>query len=465
MAVKTASGLLAALLLVMLAATATAAENPADWNKDWTGFRKVMVQETAGFDRVNEPVEAELKYFQPMPEKSEEGLADTVTRVVRVITNEGDRWKEIPCQVYDIRPFHWKRDSESPEIMVRARVAFFADVEAHSTSTYYFCYGNPKPPAPRYKSTLKAKGENVAYTIENPWFSMVTDDESGQIDTISLKFADKPNFSFRSGNMHWNPDFMYVPEDFPTTWFKWYYAHHFEDPPHDTISGPIFFEITRRQLVPNQDEAWMEVKYRFYDHVPYFLMESTIVVQKACHTLAIRNDEIAFGTDDYTHAGWRNYTTDMIDGHIGEIGAVDLFNEARVGNHVLGSALPPNIPWISFTHTKRGYAVGSIRLDWKNVNVLTGEPSTIYNSHTVISEHGGGLYWFRSLVYPQRDDYNTMNWDADDWRKCCIDIPEGDSYYEKNAYMFYEWDKDTKFEPVDEAWFRLDNPLLVTTSD
>ncbi len=452
------------LFLLSLSSILNAAENPVDWNKDWTKFRKVTVQETAGFDRDREPVEAELKYYQPMPSKSEDGLEEAVKRVVRVIQFKDGRWESIPCQVYDIRPYSWNRRAEKPEIMVRARVAFFATVAANSSETFYICYGNPKAPEPRFDSTLSVKGQAVEYSIENPYFSMKTDPKSGQIDTISLKFASKPDFSFRHGNMHWNPDFMYVPEDFPTTWFKWYYAHHFEDPPHEAVNGPIFFEITRSQLVPGQDIAWMNVKYRFYDKLPYFIMESTIETKKPCHTLAIRNDEIAFGSDDYTHAGWRNCTEDMIEGHLGEIGTVDIYNEARMGNHVLGSALPPNIPWISFCHIDRGYAVGSIRLDWRNVNALTGKPSTIYNSHTVISEHAGGLYWFRSLVYPQRDDYNEYNWDADDWRKCCIDIPMGDSYYEKNAYLFYEWDKEVKFGIIDTIWRQLKCPLLVTTS-
>ena len=67
-----------------------------------------------------------------------------------------------------------------------------------------------------------------------------------------------------------------------------------------------------------------------------------------------------------------------------------------------------------------------------------------------------GLYWFRSLVYPQRDDYNRLQWNADDWRNACVDIPEGASYYEKNAYLFYEWTQETKFEPIDTLWFKLE---------
>jgi len=385
-----------------------------------------------------------------------------VKKVIRVIhTTDAGKWEEIPCQVYDVRPYDWNRRAEKPEIMVRVRVAFLATVPANDSETYYVCYGNPNPPESKYKTGLSVTGEGVGYTIDNQYFRMVTDPKSGQINTIDLKFAGSPSFKFVHGTMHWNPDFMYVPEDFPTTWFTWYYAHNFENPPREVESGPVFFSIKRSQLISGQDIAWMEVSYRFYDNTPYVLMESRIVTKKRCHTIAIRNDELAFGTDDFTHAGWRNYTTDMLPGHTGEIGSVDVYNEARMGNHVLGSALPPNIPWISLCHVKKGYGAGSIRLAWDAVNVLTGLPSPIYNSHTVISEHNGGLYWFRSLVYTQRDDNNDLGWNADDWRKACIDIPEGSSYYEKNAYFFYEWTKESKFKPIDDMWFRLRSPLRV----
>ncbi len=451
-----------AIMFLWTAGVSHGLDNPAEWNKAWTKHQAVYIQETAGFDRIHEPVEAEVKFNQSMPSRDEKGVDAAVKRVIRVVRKNGDRWEEIPCQVYDVRPYHWNNRSEKPEIMVRARVAFFADVPAHMTGVYYICHGNPNPPEPKYPSGLKAVGSGVAYTIENPYFRMITDKASGQIDRIDLKFAGNPSFRFVHGTMHWNPDFMYVPEDFPTTWFKWYYAHNFVDPPHEVESGPVFFSMRRSQLIPGQDIAWMEVYYRFYDGVPYVLVESRITTKKQCHTLAIRNDELAFGTDDFTHAGWRNCTEDMLPGHIGETGSVDIYNEARMENHVLGSALPPNIPWISLCNVKKGYGTGSIRLAWDNTNVLTNEPSPLYNSHTVISEHNGGLYWFRSLVYSQRDDNNDLGWDADDWRAACHEIPEGSSYYEKNAYVFYEWTKDGKFKPIDDLWFKLREPLKVT---
>lgn len=440
----------------------SAADNPLEWNAAWTRYQTVLVQETAGYNREHEPVEAEIRYFQTMAERDTTGVGEAVKRTLRVVHRAENRWEEIPCQVYDVRSYHWNNRAEKPEIMVRARVVFMASCPFNMTEVYYILYGNPAAPEPRYKSDLMVSGGGVGYTISNSHFTIGTNPQSGQINKIDLAFAGKPSFSFVHGDMHWNPDFMYVPENFPTTWFTWFYSHNFENPPYEVESGPLFFSVRRSQLVPGQDIAWMEVYYRFYEGLPYFIMESKIVVTKSCHTLAIRNDELAFGSADFTHAGWRNYTDDMLPGHIGEVGAVDIYSPARSGNHILGSALPPNIPWISMCHVDKGYATGSIRLDWENINVITGNPSTIYNSHTVLSEHNNGLYWFRSLVYSQRDDYGDLGWNADDWRAACIDIPDGDSYYEKNAYVFYEWTEDSKFKPIDDLWFRLRSPLTVT---
>ena len=106
----------------------------------------------------------------------------------------------------------------------------------------------------------------------------------------------------------------------------------------------------------------------------------------------------------------------------------------------------------------KGYGVGSIRLEWENVNVLTGEPSPLYNSHTVISEHDEGLYWFRSLIYSPRSSAGVS---TDKLLNNLVDVPEGSSYYEKNAYMMYESDKEKTFAPIDDLYFKLRKPLSV----
>ena len=72
--------LLTAVLVLTLLTDAGHAQNPSEWNSDWTSFKKVYVQETAGFDRVNEPVEAEVKYYQKMQQQNEYVLSKQLLR-------------------------------------------------------------------------------------------------------------------------------------------------------------------------------------------------------------------------------------------------------------------------------------------------------------------------------------------------------------------------------------------------
>jgi len=455
----------AVMALVLAAASTSAAELPV-WNAAWQQQREIVVQETAGYDRESEPVEIELAFTQPVRKGGIDALEDDIRREMRVLHySPGAGFRELPCQVFDIRHAAKTRTGavtavEAPkDVFVRVRVAFFADVTARSTERYAACFDNPSAPAPGYETDLSVAGEGVGFTIDNGRYRIVTEEASGQIDRIDLTFATKPSFRFKYGTLHWNPDFIVVPEDFPVTGYTWWYAHHFKSPDTETESGPVFFSVRRKQLIPGQDTAYMEVYYRFYAGLPWFLMESYIEAKKHTATFAIRNDELAFGRTDFTHAGWRNKTPDMSRDHMGEIGSIAIYHGERTGGHVLGSVLPPNMAWISLAHPGNGYGVGSIRLEWENVNALTGEPSPTYNSHTVISEHDEGLYWFRSLIYSPRSSAGVS---TEDVRKNLVDVPKGSSYREKNAYLLYEYGTETKYAPVDELWLRLRSPLAVT---
>ncbi len=451
-------------MLFMTAPESPSAEIPT-WNDAWKQRTELLVQETAGLDREHEPVETELAFTQPLRAGGMRTLEEDIAREMRVVRyDEKDGFREIPCQVFDIRHAARTRTGRTDagkaprELFVRVRLAFFADVPAHGAVTYLACCENPDAPSPQHDSDLRVTGEGVGFVIDNDFFRIATEDTSGQIDQVDLKFATEPSFRFKYGTLHWNPDFIVVPDDFPVTGYTWWYAHHFKEPDTVTESGPVFFSVKRKQLIPGQDTAYMEVYYRFYAGQPWFIMESYIEAKKQTKTFAIRNDELAFGRTDFTHAGWRMRTPDMLEGHDGEIGSIAIYHEERTGGHVLGSALPPNIAWISLTHPENGYGVSSIRIEWENVNAITGEPSPLYNSHTVISEHDEGLYWFRSLIYSPRSSAGKT---SEEVRRFLIDVPEGSSWREKNAYLFYDYDAETKYGPADELWRRLRSPLSV----
>ncbi len=439
-----ATPLISAVLALFAATVSTSGEHTA-WNEQWKQRVELDVRETAGFSRTNEPVEVELELTMS---GREQDLEAAVRREIRVARRAADtqKYEEIPSQAHDIRIMG------EGGAAAKARVTFFATVEAGSNASYFVFYDNPAAAPPAYSTPLRVEGEHVAYTIDNRHYRIITAPGHGQIDQIDLKFAAEPSLRFKHGALHWNPDFIVAPEDYPETHYTWYYAHNFDDPEYEVESGPVFFAVNRRQLIPGQEVVHMEVNYRFYAGLPYFIMESLIEAKKDTRTFAIRNDELAFGSEDFTHIGWRDRSEEMYDWDLGSIGAAPVRHAVRVSNHILGRVLPPNMPWISFIHPRKGYGVGSIRLEWENMNLLSGEPSPIYQSRTVVSEHGGGLYWFRSLVYSSNRRQERF----------LVDIPAGSSYREKNAYMLYESNQDNPFAPIDNLYRRLREPLRVT---
>ena len=454
---KTISGLFVCIILIV--SNSAPVSSQTTWNPAWKSSQEVAVQETAGIDRTHEPVECEIQFVHQLSSPGVADIAADIKRDVRVVHCEtDDRMKEIPSQLYDVRAGKVDETKNPPSAPVRARVVFFADVAAFSTGKYLVCYGNTAAKPPQYPSELHVTGQEVRYAVENTHYRILTEEVSGQIDQIDLKFATKPSLRFKYGTLHWNPDFIIISDNYPTGGYNWYYAHHFVKPEYEVESGPVFFSLKRRQLIPGQDVAYMEVYYRFYSGLPYFISETYIEAKKDTRTFAIRNDELAFGRNDFNLVGWRNKTPDMKENHMGEIGLTGLFYDGYQSGHVLGSALPPNMAWISMLHRDNGYGVGSIRLGWENVNVLTGEPSPIYNSHTVISEHDEGLYWFRSLIYSPRGAEGVS---TDQLMEFLVYVPKGSSYYEKNAYVVYETDKERAFAPIDSLYFSLGKPLEV----
>jgi len=219
------------LLCSILVLSTVSADTKPVWNGAWKSFQEIAVQETAGIERIQEPVNCEIQFQHSIKPEVEEAIEDDVKREIRIVRYTSDgQFIEIPSQVYDIRPGRKNLKSNPPQVAIRARIAFLADVPALSTERYFAYYGNPDAKHPRYDSPLKVSGQGVMYTIENSWYTIKTEEMSGQIDQIDLNFSTKPSLRFKYGTLHWNPDFIVVPDDHPSTGYTWFYAHHFDKP-------------------------------------------------------------------------------------------------------------------------------------------------------------------------------------------------------------------------------------------
>jgi len=408
--------------------------------------------EEEGIDRNREPVEVELRLI-PGDGRSLTDIIENPSTAIRVSKLTEGSEQEIPVQLFDLRL------SGSGSVL-HAKLLFFAEARANEIVRYRV---EKRSPDSSFTTDLQVQGKGVERVIENQHFRIITDPVSGQINQIDLTFADRPSFRFEPGNMHWNPDFIIVPDDYPERSYTWPAARNMEHPEYEIETGPLFFTLTRRQFIPGQKKVFLEVRYRFYAGLPWFLMESRMEAVREFRTFGIRNDELAFGIADFTHAGWRTESLGLHPRHRGEVGTIPLYDETRPGRHILGSALSAWLPWLSYSHNERGYGVATLRLGWDNRNLLTGDQSPLVNSRTVLSSNNGAPYWFRSLVYTPRraNDEAFFNLDQETINEMVQRIPRGSSYYERNVYYFYPFDLETSYEPVDTLYLKLTRPLQI----
>ncbi len=103
------------------------------WNPDWGSRRVVVINETAGLNRVNEPTDVEIA-FDP-------GKCLDPVKEVRVVQFDGSAWTEVPSQVYNVTMAGGYAQS--------ANVVFLANVSAYSSTTYQIYY-NAAVEAPTY---------------------------------------------------------------------------------------------------------------------------------------------------------------------------------------------------------------------------------------------------------------------------------------------------------------------------
>ncbi len=189
----------------------------------WKNYKSIVLSETAGIDRVGEPVEVLLPFY---PDE-----ANDLKREIRVVAVDPDNYKltEVPSQVYDIIKYTEEDDLSAGESggeprtiplwmpTVSCRLSFLAEVPAKSSRVYLVYYNNENALTPSYLSELRVQGEAPGLQIDNGVLTAWLHPNSGHLDQISLtKKPDDPLFHRMetNGAIHWNPG-IYVP---PSPW-------------------------------------------------------------------------------------------------------------------------------------------------------------------------------------------------------------------------------------------------------
>ena len=411
----------------------------------WKNYKSVVLTETAGMDRKEEPVNVLLPFY---PDE-----AKNLQREIRVMAVDPrtHALTEVPSQVYDIKQY-LKEDDLSPDKngtptrqvpiwlpSVTAQVAFLADVPAHSSRVYLIYYNNDAAMAKMYTTDLRVQGEAPGLQIDNSMITAELSPNSGHLDQITLKTKpDVPLFHRMetNGAIHWNPE-IYTP---PTPWT---HTSDWNPPQHvKSIIGPVvtFSDVWGNlKEIPQVDAS---VRYEFYPGKPYFISSSSMRINETVQCLALRNAEIVFKRELFSHAAWYDVIRD----------SVVVYNVAKMAD-LMDIKMEADVPWISFFDEATGIGFAGIQLSYANAG-LENAPRLL-NPYFYITA-GPWIYWSRAL---------SLSFLASNMQQM-IPAMKGNFFSEKWAYLVYETDKGNKpYAPVISWVKKLTNPLRIQLTE
>jgi hypothetical protein len=425
---------------VSASAKLTAPNGSQVFDNAWKNYKSVVLSETAGIDRKNEPVEVLLPFY---PDE-----VNDLKREIRVMAvNPRDySLTEVPSQVFDIQEY-LKKDDLSPleegqperhiplwMPTVTCKVAFLAEVPAKTSRVFLIFYNNDKAMAKSYQTDLRVQGELPGLSIDNDHFNIVLHPNSGHLDQITLKKkSDTPLFHRMetNGAIHWNPD-IYAP---PRPWA------HTADWKHDqnmhSMSGPVLSTSEAWGAMRETTGVDASVRYDFYPGVPYFISTSSMRINETVQCLALRNAEIVFKRELITHAAWYDVIRDKIITY--DVGNLAELTELR---------MEADIPWITFYDKEKGVGFAGINLEYANSGLESR--SRLLNPFFYITV-GPWVYWARAL---------SLSFVASNMQQV-IPAMKGSMFKEKWAYLVYETDKEIPHKPVLDWKDRLMNPLRI----
>ncbi len=432
-------------VLLSTSKTITAPADVKVFDTAWKSYKAVVVSETAGIDRKGEPVKVLLPFY---PDEVKD-----LKREVRVVAVDPRTHvlTEVPCQVYDVQKYE-KEDDLSPDKngkptrqvpiwlpTVTAQLAFLADVPARTSRVYLIYYNNEAAVTKMYSTDLRVQGEAPGLQIDNEMFTASLNPNSGHLDQITLKTKpDVPLFHHMetNGAIHWNPE-IYTPP------LPWTHTSDWNPPDHvKSIIGPVItFSDVYGHLkeIPEVDAS---VRYEFYPGKPYFISSTSLRINKTVQCLALRNAEIVFKRELFSHAAWYDVIRD----------SVVVYNVADMAD-LMDIKMEADIPWISFFDEKTGIGFAGIQLSYANAG-LESAPRLL-NPYFYITA-GPWIYWARAL---------SLSFLASNMQQM-IPAMKGNFFSEKWAYLIYETDKGSKpYAPV-IAWMnKLTHPLRVELSE
>lgn len=282
--------------------------------------------------------------------------------------------------------------------------------------------------------SLQVSGEAPGLVVENPFFiadlGTKTDIPEntyppGHLTALTLKAFDNLRIQRSGMKIHWSPNF--AKENIPYQTMA-----HMGATQTDIFQGKYMVRLGKTGQVPSYEEIGLTGTYTFYDSLPYFLFSAEMEMLETVTLNLLRNDEMTIDSM-FTHIAFRR------EG--GDVEHWPLYEDSTF-TYLENQHIEANAPWLYFYHREKGFAFGSIRLDFDNTNTA-GDPSPLYEAHTKITPStANGRYWNRRLIH----DHDT-------------EIPSGSRYFEKNAYVVFRYSEADGDTWMDDLYQRLLYPL------
>lgn len=429
--------------IVKVTKSVRAPVNTETYNQDWKNYKSVVVSETAGVDRLTEPVEVLLPFYLDESEN--------IRNDIRVVAYDQDSKSlhEIPGQIFDVMTYSEEDDPESHSAegsdekvpywhpTRTARLTFLADVPANTSQIYLVYYNNPEARKMEYQTDLKVAGnDSVGTTISNEYFTAILDPNSGALQQVALNSRpDAPLYHGQetNGAIQWNPD-IYSP---PTPWD---HTSDWTSPYQKSFSGPINFELNTWGTLNEYWGVEASNTYKFYSSNPYLVFSSSMRMKETIQTLALRNGEFVFARELLDRVSWYDDFRDTVMTY--DLHALPTLTELRMAD---------DLPWITFYSSKTGVAFAGIQLGYMNSGI-DNVPRLLNPSFYVTI--GPWVYWARALSV----SYVSAN------HQQVIPAMAGNTFSEKWAFMMYdtrESENSAPYSLVQKWQKKLTNPLKI----
>ncbi len=321
-------------------------------------------------------------------------------------------------------------------------LVFPVDIKANDSLSYDLVIFNDKYQKQSHVksiSSLNLSGQKTELVIENEYYiadlrADSTEEEksyqSGQIRDLTIKLGFDQLLTNRDDRIHWAPNFKRPELQYYKT------IAHWNDPKENLISeGDYLVRTWRKDNAPSHPEIMLSAEYSFYNNKPYFLFNSKMEMIDNVILELLRNDEMTMDTM-FTHLAFKRESGEIIDIPIEER---DILLENQ--------PISVNDPWICFYNKDKGYAFGSIRLDY-NITNKEGNLSPTGKSYTSIAQwENRTTYWNRRIIYNE-----------------LVNVLKGSRYIEKNAYIMFDINKDDHLSDIKYWSERLLNPIIVETT-